>query len=214
MPQFTDVDGIWGLDSAELERVALEQAGVLDVVWGGGFSCPVDTPIIPGCPEWGTRVIGTGGMGNCGTIVLRGLTPRTRALLRQGKITSLVHYGVPREVAIVAVSMQWGMEIEVALQAAAAVPAVIKRGVFQGSSHVGFATWIGEGEVEDLTFPRKEAAAAISAEVAKRRGVKIPVSAPPPPKPWEYVWPPLTPAQEAERESHVAAVKAAAELVI
>ena len=40
--------------------------------------------------RWGTRVINRQGMGNHGSIVLVGLTPRTRALVRQGKTHRLV----------------------------------------------------------------------------------------------------------------------------
>jgi len=210
MPEFTYIYATESLAPADFDRIAVEEAGVL-FFNTSSFGCPRGMDIIPQAPEWGTLVIGTGGMGNQGTIVLRGLTRRTRTLLRQGKVALLLRHGVPKEVARVAVGMQWGMEV--AHQATSAIPAVIARGAFQGTSHVGFGTWIGEGEVYDLTFPRKEAAAAIAAEVVKRRGVKIPVSAIPPARPWEksYFNFSRTPAEEAEYQAHAAAVKAAAE---
>jgi hypothetical protein len=151
------------------DRIAVERAGVL---WSGGygFACPRSVEVIAQAPEWGTRVIGAQGMGNHGRIVLVGLTPRTRALLRQGKTRRLVEAGVPVEVARVAISMSYGMEPSVARLAAEAVEAVKARGAFSGDSHWRFQAWLGRESdlARELSFPRKAAAAAIAAEVVRR----------------------------------------------
>ena len=153
--------------SEELDRIAVERAGVL---WcgRGGYGCPKPTSKIPQAPEWGTKVIARQGMGNCGCIVLVGNTNRTRQLLRRGKTKSLVSKGVPAEVAAVAVSMPYGMETEVALLAAELVEVVSSKGPFQGDSHKEFALWTGRKQAgAALSFPRKRMAAEIAAKVNK-----------------------------------------------
>lgn len=170
MAQFSDVVGFSSdTTTEELDRIAVENAGVL---WAGGYgySCPKSTEVIPQAPEWGTRVINRQGMGNHGRIVLVGLTPRTRALMRQGKTRHLVEAGIPEEVATVAVSMQYGMETEVVMLAAEAVEAVKARGPFRGDSHRRFDAWLGrESDHAALSFPRKSAAAEIAAAIVRRQ---------------------------------------------
>lgn len=153
--------------SEELDQIALERAGVL---WTGrgGYGCPKPTPRIPQAPEWGTKVIARQGMGNCGHIVLVGNTNRTKQLLRRGKIRSLVNKGITAEVAAVAVSMPYGMEIEVAKLATELIETVKIRGQFQGDSHRDFARWAKNNQTgAALSFPRKRAAAEIAAKVNK-----------------------------------------------
>lgn len=163
MAQFRDNTGLYISSPEELDRIAVECAGRLSSM-GYGFDCPVALKQIPGAPEWGTRVIDTRGMGNHGTIVLVGLTPRTKALLRQGKIKSLVDHGVPEKVARAAISIRYGMELEVARLAGDCVNAVIKRGEFRGGSHREFNLWAGEDIAGKyaLSFWRKCAAAQIA----------------------------------------------------
>lgn len=150
----------------ELDRIAVEKAGVL---WSGrgGYGCPKATAKIPQAPEWGTKVIARQGMGNCGSIVLIGLTPRTQKLLRQGKTQRLTKDGVPQDVAEVAISMPYGMETDVALLATELVETVKTSGPFQGDSHRQFASWLGGNNQTGaaLSFPRKVAAAEIAAKV-------------------------------------------------
>ena len=170
MAKSYDVIGFSSDTTAEkFDRIAVENAGVL---WSGGYGygCPCSTEKIPQAPEWGTRVINRQGMGNHGSIVLVGLTPRTRALVRQGKTHRLVEAGVPQEVATVAVSMQYGMETQVAMLAAEAVEAVNARGPFCGNSHRQFDAWLGResDHANALSFPRKSAAAEIAARVVKK----------------------------------------------
>lgn len=167
MAQFRDVTGVGSSTAEELDRIAVENAGRLTSM-GYGFSCPKPTKQIPGAPEWGTRVINTRGMGNHGTIVLVGLTPRTKALLRQGKIKSLVDQGVPERVARVAASMRYGMEVEVANLATECLEAVKQRGIFRGNSHREFNQWVGQAIADQyaLSFWRKCAAAEIAEKVA------------------------------------------------
>jgi hypothetical protein len=159
--------------TAEFDRVAVEKAGVLSIISQARYARPVETESIPNAPEYGTRVIGTMGTGNSGVIVLVGRAPRTRALLRQGKIDLLRRNNVPEQVAQVAASMRYGMEIAVAKQAAEVIQAVFARGSFNGLSHLAFERWVGEdGEVLSLSFPRKLAAAAIANEVVLRWRLK------------------------------------------
>jgi hypothetical protein len=171
---FGKVDGLFGLTDSDLDRIAVEKAGKLLFV--DQYDLPVMTDTIPFAPEWGTKVVNRQGVGNHGFIVLVGKTPRTRALLRQGKTSLLVKEGVPEQVARVAVSMQYGMEVRVAKLAAQLVEVVRKHGPFQGNSHWSFDQWIGdrtivglgEDELYELSFPRKSAAAVIAAEVVKQ----------------------------------------------
>ena len=168
MSSFYNVRGFTADTAAEeFDRIAVEEAGVLRIS-GGGYDCPVPTEKIPQAPEWGTRVINRKGTGNGGRIVLVGLTPRTRELAARGKIRHLISMGVAKEVAVVAASMQYGMERGVALLAVEAVDAVKARGAFSGYSHRMFETWLGrESEYLALTFPRKCAAADIAAKVVQ-----------------------------------------------
>jgi hypothetical protein len=165
--RFYDASGTRGMTTEELDRVALESAGWLYST-GYGYACPVSNEVIPGAPEWGTRVVNTQGMGNYGDIILVGRTLRTRELLREGKKRFLVRHGVPEDVAEVARSMQYGMEIEVASLAAEIIWAVQHRGPFQGRYHRAFNAWC-DLESCKLSFPRKLAAANIAAAVAQRR---------------------------------------------
>lgn len=151
----------------EFDRIAVERAGILGGT-GYGFACPQATSQIPQAPEWGTQVINRQGMGNHGVIVLVGLTPRTKMLVREGKIRRLTtELGVPPRIAEVAVSMRYGMEISVAMLAAEAVEAIKVRGPFRGQSHKEFNEWLGRPSehTASLSFPRKIAAAAIAEEL-------------------------------------------------
>jgi len=155
MKQFYNFNGVDGLSIEDIEAIASKGGRVTST--GYSFSCPVAVAIIPQAPEWGTRVINTQGMGNCGTIVLVGRTPRARAILEGGKVAWLRGHGVSGPVAMAAVKAQYGMEPDVALFACALVSV---RGEYRGNSHREFDAW--SGMPSGLSYRRKEAALAIS----------------------------------------------------
>lgn len=169
MSEFCQFTGIEHLTSADIERIALEEGGRVptrSTTLGG----PIGVQTIPYAPEWGTIVINTQGRADLGDIVLRGLTPRTKALLRQGKIRRLVNAGVDEVVAEVAVSMKYGNELAVAEVAELAMEAARQKGPYRGNSHASFDSWLGESVM--LSFPRKAAAAAIGAKALRSQIAK------------------------------------------
>lgn len=166
MSTFNNTDGLHTTDPQELDRIALECAGLV-ATYGFGFSCPVATPQIPGT-EYGTKVVNKQGMGNHGSIILVGLTPRTRALIREGKALSLYKQGVSWEVARVSAVSLYGMEPAVALLAEECLTSVEVHGPYEGSGHRDFDNWLGF-DVVGLSYPRKASAAAIAADVIQLR---------------------------------------------
>lgn len=113
MSDFYDTDG--GFSDAtqeELDDIALHNGGIMGST-GFGYAKPKSTTI----PNHGyiTRVINTQGMGNHGSIVLIGVTPRTRELLRQGEIalnmrTFNIDYVVSEALTVAAVMTKYGHE--------------------------------------------------------------------------------------------------------
>ncbi len=161
MSQFRDN---YGFGSCDLEQVAL-RGGVLASM-GYGFDCPRAIDRIPGNPEWGTRIINKKGMGNHGSIVLKGNTPKTRAMIRQGKINTLIARGVCREVANAAVHVSHGMEPGIA-ELAEKLLETAWRGDYKGSSHREFSRWaylLSEDMYSGFSHERKSAAAAIASK--------------------------------------------------
>lgn len=100
------------LSVEECNRIALD-GGVISS-HGYGYACPKGGVLNS---EYRCLVVNKQGMGNHGSIVLRGRTPLAREYIREGKIRSLGAAGVHRRVAERCAAMHRGMEIEVALLA-------------------------------------------------------------------------------------------------
>jgi len=145
----------------ECDRIALENAGR---VFSTGFSyaLPRGGDVNE---EYSSRVINTRGMGNHGTIVLIGKTPRARRLLWEGRVRWLMRQGVSQRVAEAAASMRYGMEVEVAKLADAILPIVEAGFKYKGESNREFNDWCGFDP--HLSYPRKMAALAIAEKAAK-----------------------------------------------
>ena len=92
MTKFYETDGVSNMTSQELDEIALEKCGVVDSI-GYGYATRGKVGEQNG---WSAQWIATGGMGNCGTLVLVPLTPRTRAISREGKIRAFMRAGLSR----------------------------------------------------------------------------------------------------------------------
>jgi hypothetical protein len=159
-----------GLSIANCDEIALKNAGVLSDAFGYGYALPRGGPVNS---EYDSVVINTQGMGNHGSIILRGRTPRTRQLIREGKVLHLTRHGIPWVVARVAPSCQYGMELDVVELADDLMEAVRLRGQFRGRSHRAFSEWAGSWtENLEMSFPRKDAAAEIAKIAVWRSGCK------------------------------------------
>lgn len=128
--------------------------------FGFSYNCPKGGIINE---EYEGVVVNTQGMGNHGSLVLRGRTLRAACLLREGKIKLLTDNGVRRKTAIVAVSMHRGMEKGVALLADQLVELCILSN-FNGHSRAQFTEWSG-GIETNLSFPRILSAISIAEKV-------------------------------------------------
>lgn len=159
MSDFYDVTAS-GMSVAECDEIALNNAGRV-TSRGFGYGCPRGGDVNT---EYESKVINTQGMGNHGTIILVGKTPRARELLRQGKIRALVAEGVREKVARVAIHEKYGMEVDVAKLADDLVE-ICQKSRFRGDSHRKFQEWSG---IDDygLSFPRVCAALRIAEKVA------------------------------------------------
>lgn len=153
-----------GLSIEQCDHLALHNAGIVSGGFGYGYACPKKGPVNS---DYESIVINKQGMGNHGSILLRGRTPRARGLIREGKILSITKQGIPWSVARHAVHMLYGMEIEVAQLATDLVETVRQIGEFSGDSHWQFSKWAGQWTEEiGMSFPRKYAASVIAACVA------------------------------------------------
>lgn len=168
MGQFHDVSYEGALSIEECDRIAINEAGVISANFGYGYACPKGGKINA---EYDSVVVNKQGMGNHGCIILRGLNPRSRALIREGKVLTLTRREVPWIVARVAPSCQYGMEIPVCMLAADLLDVVRHIGPFHGDSHRSFERWAGSwtGNI-DMSFPRKFAAAHIAETAVFRSG--------------------------------------------
>ena len=162
MADFYDISAS-GLSIEECDRIALEDAGCVRST-AYSYARPRGGDVNE---EYSSKVINTQGMGNHGTIILVGKTPRARKLLRQGKINWLVQHGISQKIAKVAVSMQYGMELGVAELAEDILPLIERGFSYKGNSHYKFDKWCGFES--DLTYPRKMAALAIAKRAAKAK---------------------------------------------
>lgn len=158
---FFEVDGGASvLTDAECVQIAT-RGGVIPHP-GSQFALPCAVERFPRAPDWGSRRVATRGTGNGGDLVLVGLTPRTRRILRSAKVSLLVARGIDETIAMHAVSVQYGMESGVAELATLSTAAVAALGKFRGDSHRDFDEWIGESYIFALSFWRKCAAAEIA----------------------------------------------------
>lgn len=171
MGNFHDVCFTDSLSVAECDEIALKKAGLLSDGFGYGYACPKGGRVNE---EYESFVTNTQGMGNHGSIILRGLTPRARALIREGKVLFLTRKGIPWVVARVAPSLQYGMEIAVCELAADLLETVKRAGPFVGNSHYAFERWAGSwtGNLK-MSFPRKWAAAEIAKTAVWRSGMIV-----------------------------------------
>jgi hypothetical protein len=149
--------------SAEIEAAALAGREVRTNL--GGYDCwdGIESPH----PDFELVRVNTRGCGNMGDVYARGRTPRGRAVVRAGKIARLTACGVAADVAAVAVSMPYGMEV--AALAGALIPHVW-RGV-DGLSGVGRARFEGAtaaGITSGFSMPRAWAAWDIAVEIVRR----------------------------------------------
>lgn len=150
------------LTVAECDKIAIYRGGIYYAT-GYGYGCPKGGPVNE---EYRSIVVNTQGMGNHGKIVLKGLTPRARALLREGKIMQHTRQGVPWRTARVSIHYRYGMEVPVCMLADAMVETFRVRGEApRVDSHYALDDWLG-WQADPLTFPRKNAAIAIAAAVA------------------------------------------------
>ncbi len=152
----------YNLSIEECDKIALLEGGKLGE---RGYTYECNPKCGPINNEWGVSTIGTRGMGNYGTDVLRPLTPRARAIAREGRIRALVSAGVRRRTAEVAAIRKYGMEVAGLADDLVEIAAL---GVDIGPSRRSFerATGIDTGP---WSIPRVWAAWAIACEVAGER---------------------------------------------
>ena len=146
------------LTVAECDEIA--KVGGRIASFGFSYNCPKGGIINQ---EYEGVVVNTQGMGNHGSLVLRGRTLRASCLLREGKIKLLTDNGVRRKTATIAVSMHRGMEKGVASLADQLVE-ICKVSKFSGHSRAQFTEWSG-GIETTLSFPRIISAIEIAEKV-------------------------------------------------
>ena len=146
--------------AAEVEKAAVEGFTLENSV--DLFGEPKTFPT--GSPHLEMRRIHTGGCSNQGRWVLVGITPMGREMARTGRVARLVREGIPGEVARVAASMPYGMELPVAQLAVAVLDAVAA-----GEDRPG-SRWAWErrfGPLPAVSMPRAWAAWDIAAAVVR-----------------------------------------------
>jgi hypothetical protein len=158
---FFEIDGgASTLTDAECVRIA-ERGGVLPHP-GSQYALPRAVERFPRAPEWGSRRVATRGTDNGGDLVLVGLTPRTRRILRAAKVAQLIARGIDETIAAHAVSVAYGLEPGVAELALVATKAATLSGRFDGRSHRAFERWLGVPSSDGLSFWRRQSAAEIA----------------------------------------------------
>jgi len=94
MNKFYETDkNVGQMTIQELDAIALERNGVVGSI-GYGYAARGQIGQLVG--GWTARWIATGGMGNCGTLILVPQDARTRATAREGKIRAFVRAGLTR----------------------------------------------------------------------------------------------------------------------
>ena len=122
----------------------------------------------PISPDYEIVVVGTDGCGNRGETFLRGITPRGKNLVWQGKVKRLVADGCNENMAKVATGVRYGMEEGVWKLAEELIP-IIKVGVeLRGvQSHEAFH--VKTGMDHPASFPRILSAIEIAYRVIGSR---------------------------------------------
>ena len=103
--QYTDF-GFRAAATAVLDRIAVENAGVLGRMRRFGDR-GLEMDLSVRADGWDVTVVGTHGEGNCGTVVLRPTTARTRRLRREGVLRHWVARGLLRREA----EALWGARV-------------------------------------------------------------------------------------------------------
>jgi hypothetical protein len=154
------------LTDADLDRFAIENKP-LDS-YGGTYKCHPREGALRSA-HYTLRVVGTKGLGNCGTVYLAGKSQHGRRMVREGKIRALMKEGCPREVAEIAVRCQWGMEV---WPLAIDLVPMIKHGVnLRGiNSHAEFEKVTGI-DAPSYSFPRKRAAIELAEQIVAANAV-------------------------------------------
>ena len=94
MGTFYETDkGLSGMTAQELDAIALERGGEVGSI-GYGYATRGQIGQLAG--GWTAQWIATGGMGNCGTLVLVPQDARTRAIAREGKVRAFMRAGLTR----------------------------------------------------------------------------------------------------------------------
>lgn len=94
MGTFYETDkGLSGMTAQELDAIALERGGEVGSI-GYGYATRGQIDQLAG--GWTAQWIATGGMGNCGTLVLVPQDARTRAIAREGKVRAFMRAGLSR----------------------------------------------------------------------------------------------------------------------
>jgi len=94
MGTFYETDkGLSGMTAQELDAIALERGGEVGSI-GYGYATHGQVGQLAG--GWTAQWIATGGMGNCGTLVLVPQDARTRAVAREGKVRAFMRAGLTR----------------------------------------------------------------------------------------------------------------------
>jgi hypothetical protein len=148
------------LSQSELDWHALNNKPIDQ--YGGTYKCHPQEDALDN-PHYDLIIVGTRGLGNSGTVYLKGKTHYGRRMVREGKIRSLVAEGCPREVAEVAISHQWGMEV---WKLAVDLVPLVKHGINLRAinSHADFDRITGIETA--FSFPRKMAAVHLAEKIA------------------------------------------------
>lgn len=150
------------LTVAECDKIALEGGCVAS--YGFGYDCPL---AYQANNDYDVIVVNKQGMGNHGFQILRGRTPRARALLREGKANQLAtKFNVPLDFARHAVNHVYAFEvtslawsIHTLLQKEGWV---LAKNVEKANSHKELRALLGKTYQEGFSFWRYQSAIKIA----------------------------------------------------
>jgi hypothetical protein len=163
------------MTSLRRDTISLNHAQCVEIAKAGGeiphsngngnFQC---TALVKTPAGWSTRIVGSQGTGNQGWRVLVGETPANKAIVRKGKIQSLVRAGCPYQVAKVAIRHPYGMEVW------AVVAELLELYMHVPLDDVRrFGKWAKDVCPEiSLSYPRRESVLNILRDVAKQESAR------------------------------------------